>query len=335
VLYRPSATSEWRFPWDIPVEDFLFGFALVTLVLVRWNLCVVERVDHERLGGAGVRGRLVDRLDGRLVEAPAAAVGADAPSVTVIVPARDEAGRIGPLLAEVASAGVEVIVVDDGSTDDTPALAASAGATVVAANAHRRDGQVPGHVGPAQRPHAATCSSSSMPTPATPPRSGNIAGGPLHQVAWSPCSRVIKPAAGTTLLGTTEPRRGDGRRHRARAAQFRWRGPAAFAWRWRSRAAPTSMSAPLRPAVGRDRRSGARGHCPRSGRAGRGVVPGAQTSPCGCTPKASASWCGDGRKTSFAGARSIPILRTLAVTLWIATLAQPARDAHIARRPVT
>jgi len=37
VLYRPSATSQWRFPWDVPVEDFLFGFALVTLVLVRWE----------------------------------------------------------------------------------------------------------------------------------------------------------------------------------------------------------------------------------------------------------------------------------------------------------
>jgi len=37
VLYRRSATSGLRFPWDMPVEDFLFGFALVTLVLVRWE----------------------------------------------------------------------------------------------------------------------------------------------------------------------------------------------------------------------------------------------------------------------------------------------------------
>lgn len=38
VLYRESAMTGWRFPWDIPVEDFLFGFALVTLVLVRWEV---------------------------------------------------------------------------------------------------------------------------------------------------------------------------------------------------------------------------------------------------------------------------------------------------------
>jgi len=38
VLYRGSATSGVRFPWDIPVEDYLFGFALVTLVLIRWDM---------------------------------------------------------------------------------------------------------------------------------------------------------------------------------------------------------------------------------------------------------------------------------------------------------
>ena len=37
VLYRESETSGVRFPWDIPVEDFLFGFALLTLVLLLWE----------------------------------------------------------------------------------------------------------------------------------------------------------------------------------------------------------------------------------------------------------------------------------------------------------
>jgi lycopene cyclase domain-containing protein len=37
VLYRRSHTSGVRFPWDIPVEDFLFGFALLTLVLLLWE----------------------------------------------------------------------------------------------------------------------------------------------------------------------------------------------------------------------------------------------------------------------------------------------------------
>jgi lycopene cyclase domain-containing protein len=37
VLYRPSAVSGVRWPWDIPVEDFGFAFALITLTLVLWE----------------------------------------------------------------------------------------------------------------------------------------------------------------------------------------------------------------------------------------------------------------------------------------------------------
>ena len=36
VVYDAAAKTPWRFPWDIPVEDFLFAFALLTLVLVNW-----------------------------------------------------------------------------------------------------------------------------------------------------------------------------------------------------------------------------------------------------------------------------------------------------------
>ncbi len=36
VLYNPKELSGIRFPWDIPVEDFVYGFALVTLVLALW-----------------------------------------------------------------------------------------------------------------------------------------------------------------------------------------------------------------------------------------------------------------------------------------------------------
>ena len=54
-------------------------------------------------------------------------------SISVIVPARDEATRIGPLLdAVVGAPGVtEVIVVDDQSSDGTSTVAAAAGADVV------------------------------------------------------------------------------------------------------------------------------------------------------------------------------------------------------------
>ncbi|OBH03298.1 MULTISPECIES: lycopene cyclase domain-containing protein [unclassified Mycobacterium] len=37
VIYDDRQTSGVRFPFDIPVEDFLFGFALVTAVLLLWE----------------------------------------------------------------------------------------------------------------------------------------------------------------------------------------------------------------------------------------------------------------------------------------------------------
>jgi lycopene cyclase domain-containing protein len=37
VIYDDAQTSGIRFPFDIPVEDFLFGFALVTAVLLLWE----------------------------------------------------------------------------------------------------------------------------------------------------------------------------------------------------------------------------------------------------------------------------------------------------------
>ena len=48
VIYNEEHTSGLRFPWDIPVEDFLFGWALVTAVLLLW---VKQRPDME--GGRG------------------------------------------------------------------------------------------------------------------------------------------------------------------------------------------------------------------------------------------------------------------------------------------
>jgi lycopene cyclase domain-containing protein len=37
VIYDERQTSGVRFPFDIPIEDFLFGFALVTAVLLLWE----------------------------------------------------------------------------------------------------------------------------------------------------------------------------------------------------------------------------------------------------------------------------------------------------------
>lgn len=37
VIYNDRHTMGLRFPFDIPVEDFLFGWALVTAVLLLWE----------------------------------------------------------------------------------------------------------------------------------------------------------------------------------------------------------------------------------------------------------------------------------------------------------
>jgi lycopene cyclase domain-containing protein len=53
VLYRPAAISGMRWPWDIPVEDFGFAFAMITLTLALW-----ERAHRrERAEPAAERGR--------------------------------------------------------------------------------------------------------------------------------------------------------------------------------------------------------------------------------------------------------------------------------------
>jgi lycopene cyclase domain-containing protein len=37
VMYDPGAITGLRLPFDIPVEDFLFGYALVTAGLLGWE----------------------------------------------------------------------------------------------------------------------------------------------------------------------------------------------------------------------------------------------------------------------------------------------------------
>src|SRR5260370_26160824 len=45
VLYDADATTGWRFPWDIPVEDYLFGFALLTLTMLLWDASAPKQRD--------------------------------------------------------------------------------------------------------------------------------------------------------------------------------------------------------------------------------------------------------------------------------------------------
>ena len=43
VLYNEHHSTGLRFPFDIPIEDFLFGFAMVTAVLLVWECQRVRR----------------------------------------------------------------------------------------------------------------------------------------------------------------------------------------------------------------------------------------------------------------------------------------------------
>jgi glycosyltransferase involved in cell wall biosynthesis len=52
-------------------------------------------------------------------------------NVWVVIPALNEVATIGDLIAQLRAAGYGVVVVDDGSTDDTGAAAIAAGAVVV------------------------------------------------------------------------------------------------------------------------------------------------------------------------------------------------------------
>ncbi|MEZ5144516.1 MAG: lycopene cyclase domain-containing protein [Acidimicrobiales bacterium] len=36
VLYNADMKTPWRVPFDIPVEDYFFGFPLLTLALILW-----------------------------------------------------------------------------------------------------------------------------------------------------------------------------------------------------------------------------------------------------------------------------------------------------------
>ena len=249
---------------------------------------------------------------------------ADAVSVTVIVPARNEAERIGPLLAVVASAGIDVIVVDDGSTDATAVLAAAAGATVAGVE------RAPGWTGKAWACWSgATAARGDVlvfldaDTVATPSairqlaRRAAASGGlvsvqPHHRIArWHEYFSALPNLVAVMGAGTGRAPRGS-----------RWRGPAAFGM---------AMAIPRRIYfdVG--------GHSVRPSAVIDDLALAATVHEAGAPVE---TWCGGAdisvrmyaegvgqlvrgwTKNLVAGARSIPILRTLAVTLWIATLAQ-------------
>lgn len=37
VVYNPEVLSGWRFPWDIPTEEFVYGWAMLTFAILLWE----------------------------------------------------------------------------------------------------------------------------------------------------------------------------------------------------------------------------------------------------------------------------------------------------------
>jgi lycopene cyclase domain-containing protein len=59
VIYDPSKISGLRAPWDIPIEDFGFAFAMVTLAILLWRRGLARQDDsrspehdHDRATGS-------------------------------------------------------------------------------------------------------------------------------------------------------------------------------------------------------------------------------------------------------------------------------------------
>ena len=48
VIYNENQMTGLRMPWDIPVEDFGFGFAMVTLAILLWR----HRLDRQQRADA-------------------------------------------------------------------------------------------------------------------------------------------------------------------------------------------------------------------------------------------------------------------------------------------
>jgi lycopene cyclase domain-containing protein len=50
VIYNPDEILGLRVPWDIPIEDFGFGFAMVTLAILLWRRRLDRRSSREEVG---------------------------------------------------------------------------------------------------------------------------------------------------------------------------------------------------------------------------------------------------------------------------------------------
>lgn len=53
VIYHPEQMLGIRFPWDIPIEDYGFGFAMVTLTILGWRRLIDRAAVRADAAAAG------------------------------------------------------------------------------------------------------------------------------------------------------------------------------------------------------------------------------------------------------------------------------------------
>ena len=61
VQYNPDVLSGWRWPLDIPTEEFAYAWAMLTLAILLWEHFGRRSADvptEEERAGAGILGRL-------------------------------------------------------------------------------------------------------------------------------------------------------------------------------------------------------------------------------------------------------------------------------------
>ena len=54
VIYHPEQMLGIRFPWDIPIEDYGFGFAMVTLTILGWRRLLDRAAARADAAAAGL-----------------------------------------------------------------------------------------------------------------------------------------------------------------------------------------------------------------------------------------------------------------------------------------
>ncbi|MGH9268838.1 MAG: lycopene cyclase domain-containing protein [Acidimicrobiales bacterium] len=54
IVYDPDELSGWREPWDIPTEEFVYAWALLTLAMLLWDRA--GRPEAERAAAGSIEG---------------------------------------------------------------------------------------------------------------------------------------------------------------------------------------------------------------------------------------------------------------------------------------